>query len=323
MKKTSESRKRIKRLRKVRGENQIAFAKALGVSQATVSSWELGRMLPSPGGYLLLGILASKSGPELDDDAKWFFERADLETVLRASEKILRDRGLPPAEGEIWRVPCIQKGAKGTAELGCLLPMPAESVRNPGSSICLVVDETATSLMFRAGDRMVVDTSDNNAKDLSPFWDQIVLVDTDHMRDGSIGSAVFSFGMSPPGLSMGRLRYKGLKPSGPSTPGLVIGPSSLLFLAILSPFDDFETTWEPGDEGFHVGHWQPNLSKMPDSLEGANAFIVESHRQAPFKIRLEDACRVLGRVIAYFPAQRNTATGEDETANGGMEREHG
>lgn len=64
MKITRQSSNRIKKLRKARSENQVRFAEQLGVSQATVSSWELGRKTPAQPSWLLLGLLASVSGPE-------------------------------------------------------------------------------------------------------------------------------------------------------------------------------------------------------------------------------------------------------------------
>jgi DNA-binding transcriptional regulator YiaG len=296
---------RILKLRNARGEKQGKFAKALGVSQATVSCWESGKEQPSRASCLLLGLFASQAGAALRPERDWFWQRAGdyMNSMAAAGVAILRERNAPPLEGEIFRVPCKRKTAQATEDAGRLLPLPTESVPNPSSTICLIVDETAANLMFHAGDLIVVDTSQNNAKDLCPFWDEIVLLEIDVRSERRVDPH-FTWGMWPAGLSMGWLQYRQLRRSPPRLPLTIRFVQRSSWVAILSPSDDLEAEWDPRDEGTYVGHWEPFPVGTPGSIEELEAFEAEARKQAPSKIRLEDPCRILGRVIGWFPRQR-------------------
>jgi transcriptional regulator with XRE-family HTH domain len=52
----------VKRIRQVKGMTQVGLARKLGVTFATVNSWENGKRLPQP--YLLNGLL--KLGKAID-----------------------------------------------------------------------------------------------------------------------------------------------------------------------------------------------------------------------------------------------------------------
>jgi hypothetical protein len=167
------------------------------------------------------------------------------------------------------------------------------------------VDENTANLTFRVGDLIVLDTSENNAKDLLPFWDQIVLVDVPTDAERNVDPH-FTWGAWPGGLSMGRLRCKRFR-----TPAIPLRAVSGLWfwVATIGPFSDFESTWEPGDAGIYVGHWR--APTVGDSIEEIRASEVEAEKQAPSKVRLEDAVRFLGRVVGWLrPPQRAEKEGK-------------
>lgn len=81
--------KKIRDLRAALGmKRQADLARALGVTQPTVSDWERGIYSPSPEFYLKLGNLAAeRSLPE----AKWFFEQSGLAPAAGRETAALSD----------------------------------------------------------------------------------------------------------------------------------------------------------------------------------------------------------------------------------------
>lgn len=180
MKKHAGIAKRIKRLRKDRVQNQAEFAKSVGATQPMVSAWEKGDAIPSAGAFLRLGSLAGYP------DTTWFWQQAGMEeeALLSAAEKLLKERGTTPGVGETVRVPCevmVRRDEEVAMEQtgkSVILPGDPNLVANPGSTFCLVVKEdTRIDAGISFGDLVVLDTSDNQAKDLRPFWNQTVLID--------------------------------------------------------------------------------------------------------------------------------------------------
>jgi DNA-binding XRE family transcriptional regulator len=296
-KKIPEVAKRIRKLRKALGKGQVQFAKSLGVSQATVSSWELGKKTPSRAWYLQFWALALDPDLTLLPDRDWFWRRVGnyRRRVLAFTQAIWKKSGALSVEDQIIRVRCFRRTAQGNEDTGRLLPLPAESQANAASTICLVVDETAASPMFQSGDLILLDTSDNKAKDLSPFWQKMVLIDISGTRPWSIN-------INPLGLSMGQLRCKVFEYSPYPMPGQFLRP---WWVAVVSPFNDCGNRWRgPIDEGIDIGRWDPFLDEKPSSARETDDLEAEGWKRAASEIRLDEPCHILGRVLGWFRPPR-------------------
>jgi len=289
------SSERISELRGTRGETQVEFAKVLEVTQPMISAWEGGSESPSPGAYMRLGNMASYP------DNLWFWEQAGLDCkgMLSAAEKLLKDRGLAPAAGEVARVLCTRKTNQGEKPLDRFLLLPAESVPNPGSTRCLLIDETAASPWVPAGSFVVLDASQ---QDLASSWGQVVFVDDRELNK----------------VLMGRLVFKHEKPKhwNPEFPPFPC------WIATVGSFGDFETERQQGDtESVRVGEWNPldvasqrttdfqryhNLClefqthRQERTKEDADKLFKKLNEQAPSQVQCDPAYRILGQVIAWF-----------------------
>ena len=60
----------IKKARMVAGMDQKQLAKAMGVSQVSVSAWETGKSLPKPGRLMQLATVLNTSVEKLLEDAE-------------------------------------------------------------------------------------------------------------------------------------------------------------------------------------------------------------------------------------------------------------
>jgi transcriptional regulator with XRE-family HTH domain len=276
MMKIGEVSKRVGGLRKARGETQLEFAKRLEVTQPMVSAWEGGRDIPSFGAYLRLGNLASYP------DNIWFWRQAgmDEQAILSAAEKLLRERGAPATKGEIVRVAPHQQ--TGQARQGADLPLPTQFIPNPGSTTYLRFDAQSAGSGFLPGDIVVLDRSYENAKDLRPFWNQVVLVEFPRRECGGLEKVPITW---PYGLVMGRLRGNEFQDR----------DDELSWSAVLSPFVEPEAPVPlfPNDIG--IGTWDFHLNaREPDDVKK------KARADARAKIRLTEGCRILGRVICWF-----------------------
>jgi transcriptional regulator with XRE-family HTH domain len=295
-KEKTEFSSRIKKLLKERKETQGQLSKHLGVAQRTVSAWVRGEDVPSPQNLYILGQYASGS------DRDWFLLKAEQHdpAVLVAAEEVMKQRRVALSEGEMIRVRYVQKTAEGFEPRPELLPLPSGFVANPAATVCLLIDQNTRTEMFSPGECLILDTSETTAPDLRPFWDEIVLVDIDANHGRKIDPE-FTWGGWPDGLSMGRLRWKELEWPLKLPFKLKAYPLNRWF-ATLGPFDDRDIKWKPNNleyKGFYVGYWRPVPPNRWGSMEEAEAFHAEAARQAPSKIRLEDACRIVGRVIGW------------------------
>jgi transcriptional regulator with XRE-family HTH domain len=287
MEKRSETARQVASLRKTRGETQGQFAKTVGVTQPMVSAWEAGADAPSSGAFQRLGNLAPYP------HNIWFWEQAGMDklSVASAFEQLVKERGATPVD--VIRVPCVRKTAQGLEDTGRLLAFPAKSVLNPSSTVCLVVDQESANFAFPAGDMFLLDISQNNSSDLSPFWREVVLVDivlqfryplTDEARKRISG------------LSMGRLQCKIFWPLSPSSDA----PFCIAAMASLGPLDDFEKAWRYDGDSKLLGQWDFCPGKAPESAVEMQTFQREAFVQGSSKIRLGVSHRILGRVIAWF-----------------------
>jgi DNA-binding XRE family transcriptional regulator len=286
MKKTSKVGKRISRLRIARGETQVEFAKKLEVSQAIVSSWERDKDRPSPESWFALGSLAP------DAERNWFWQRAGdyLKAVLKATKTIRRECRTPLREGEAIRVPYIRKTAQGREDVEGLVPLPTEFLPDPDSTFCLIFDEDATTRILPAEGLIVLDRSENTAEDLSPFWDEIALVQFDTRKErGGIEMAW------PEGLAMGRLRCKAQ-------------PYPDSYMDWIAEFVPLNYHLPSGTRGLNLGYWHYQFSAAQRKALASPFGLVHDERktkrtaeaQARKELRLSPDCRILGRVIGWF-----------------------
>lgn len=288
---------RIESLRRARKMNQTRLAEYLGVSQPAISAWEANERQPSADIFVKLGNLAPYP------DCMWYWKEAgiDQQAMLSGAEKLLKERGALPLEGEIIRIPCVRMTPQGTKALGTLFPFPGELSANPGSTICLIVDENSAGPWLPRGDLLVLDTSQSNAKNLCPFWDQVVLIDAgiQHGKSISVEWTEGRWWGPRNGLCMGRLRYRQLDRRF-EDPFIPLGFHHLVWAASFAPFGDFEMESQAGIKEFDIGHWEHPSSAMPATAEEIAALEVEVRKEAPSQIRLAARYRILGVVIGWF-----------------------
>jgi transcriptional regulator with XRE-family HTH domain len=277
MKKSSESGKQIRELRDELGLKQVEFAERLGVTQATISSWEAGDedRAPSAEAYIHLALLASYP------KSLWFWKQAgiDPEAIVSVADKILKERGAPAKVGEAVRRPRYRMIDRGREEAGPLLILPGEFILNPGSTVCFVLDGKSASFVFAPGDIVVVDASDVEVPDLalSPFFDKIVLME---FNAESLRKNMPHY-HGPEGLFIGKLR---LQSSG-----------TFSWEARLTPLDErFKV------HAVVVGEWGYDFrdDSNPPRYRGQDRDRAE--KLAPGEIRLYPSCRIVGAVIGWF-----------------------
>jgi len=274
------------------------LAYAVSVSPSRISEWRAGGRWPSSDTFWKLGKLAGFP------DCIWFWEQAGMEekTMLSVAVEILKRRGAPPAEGEIIRVGCVRMTAQGIEETGDLFPIAAVSVPNPASIVCLIVDEYAANAMFPVGSRIVLDTSQNGAKDLMPFWERIVLVDV-HLPQQQMGvlESVGLWGGKrwPNALSMGQLQCKR------SVPGIP-GFHYHCYVAVLTALGDVRTEIDAGSEELRLAAWHHPSNHTPGTPEEIAAVEAEARNKALSEMELLDIGtgrdQILGIVKGWYPA---------------------
>lgn len=292
MKKIREIGERVRDLRKARRETQTEFAKALGVTQPMVSGWESGKgEEPSTGAYLRLGNLAAYP------DNLWFWEQAGIErqAMLSAVEKVVQERLAIPPSGSFVQVPCVRKSTKGIEPAGRSVSVPREFVANPASTVCLIVDEKTATATVPCGDLIVLDTSQNDAKDLSSLWDNLVLIDTD-LSDERATFLQTIVGPLPGGLYLGRLECRPYYLSAPGS-GAQWG---LSWEAIVGAEGDSQEPWRRGGKGLRIGYISGgSIWKKPEEI-GA---LLKTDRERGLKsVRIDEFFHILGRVLAQFHA---------------------
>jgi transcriptional regulator with XRE-family HTH domain len=277
MKITRAISKQISKLRKVRGETQGEFAKALSVTQPMVSAWEAVKgEAPSSGAYLRLGNLATY--PE----NIWFWERAGIErqAMLSAFEMDLQERGTPPLIGEVIRIPRLSETLKGRESAGPAVPLPAEFIPNPGATICLMVAEASATVVDMPRGMFLLDTSIEGVRDLSQLWGRVVMV-----RHGGHGEGIEGW---PEGLYVGRLTLE-------RALGVSDGKDIFFYgnLAML---------------GREVGHYNLPLGRCvaPGAMTGYGdredwaRRIKEAEKLARAEMHLNKGIRILGKVIGHL-----------------------
>lgn len=310
-KKYAEEGDKIWRLRNsVLGASQSKFAGMAHVAQSRIPAWESGAERPTKEAFLRLGLLA-RSEPTLRD---WFWEQAGdmLELAEVVGEQSLRKRGeiLP-----VFNVPCVRRVGRDNERTGETWPVNAGLVTSPGSTCCLLIGEETYSRGLRPGDAVVIDASSVHDSGISPFLDQIVLVDIDASKPRQLDPDRELIDW-PDGLHIGRLRIKlhwQRPPVDVPVPGqraflrteTTTVSGSPLWLAALAAPGDLDQDWDPHGSSIYLGVWTPD--SWPGSLDAASwqSWIDQCSEKAPGAIQLEEACSILGRVIEWAPSGGN------------------
>ena len=285
------------RIERLRGTlKQHEFAAKIPVSPSRISEWESGKRPPVAEGFYRLGSLADNP-----DDAIWFWRQAGLDddALLVAARKIAGDRakeGEPLLEKrEVVLVARFRETLKGREEAGPPVPLPAEFIPNPGSTICVVVSQIDFGMAFAPRGLFVVDESVKDADALSALWERVVLLD--------YPSAI---GLYPGGLYVGRLHMG----SHGARPGSGV-PLDTRYLAWHGWLRSLETPAQY--QSIHFGEWrhplfekynvrQPNENwrpreVLPSEIEEFKAACSEAEQRAPKEFRLPEGIRILGKVI--------------------------
>jgi transcriptional regulator with XRE-family HTH domain len=289
---------RIKRIRNALGMDQEPFGKRLGFGQGTVSAWERDDKdrAPSAEAYFRLATIATR--PE---DRVFFLRQAGLSQgiILSAAERILAESIAPPIKGEIFRVPIVRRSPRGNEETGEFYPISAAQVEHPSSTVCLLVDEASATALVPSGTLIVLDTLDSDSADLRPFWRRIILLDIDAEHSHGRTSQIIWGSAWHHGLSIGRLRYEKAE-----DPALFIKPRHfLVWHAVFAVLTDSETLQRIKRTEMIVGEWH---AEHPSAwceapTEEIAKLEKELGQEAPAQIRLEQRCRIVGRVIGWFP----------------------
>jgi SOS-response transcriptional repressor LexA len=191
---SSEWVAKILQLRKHLGLNQSEFASRLNYSAMALSRWESGLHEPTAEAYLRMGNLAEQSA------SNWFWTRAglkssDLSRMFPEGSGVLRREDFPDFEIVVARsggkrpaaktkpklvaIPLLAvhagtHGAKGDqvvdldqAEVSEMIAAPAQWCPNPATTSCLRVRGASMSPTIYDGDIVVVDSTQNEAKDLN------------------------------------------------------------------------------------------------------------------------------------------------------------
>jgi transcriptional regulator with XRE-family HTH domain len=277
MKKSSESGKQIRELRDGLGLKQLEFAERLGVTQATISSWEAGDedRAPSAEAYFRLAGLASYP------KNLWFLKQAGIEAqaILSLADKILEERSAPPKPGEVVRIERFRVTPEGREETGQLVALPGEFIPNRDSTKCFILDGKSASFVFADGDIVVVDASDVESRDLAltSFFDKIVLMEFNAERL----HREMPYYRSPEGLFIGKL---GLQKSG-----------TFSWEARLAPLDErFKV------HAVVVGEWRYDYRDDSNPPRYRGQDLDRAEKLVPEEIRLYPACRIVGAVVGWF-----------------------
>ena len=306
---------RIKALRQ--RMTQAEFAKSFGVTQSMISAWEAGRDTPSAEIWIKLGEIAGYP------DCYWFYERAglDRQKLLTATEQTLKeqikDADSPLLEGRIVLVPRVRRLPQGLEPAGLPVPMAPEAVPNLLSTYCLVLD----------GIEAVVDTADGGTEDLLPFLGQSVLVEfvpesaRNYYRGWPTTRGVYA-GV----LYIGNQEYtlegslwQVMFLSQNTVVSLPIPVGSWLDTRVRldpnpspivrsTPPQDIEKFLIPKSDTLRQKEEEEKTKRRLSSPEHAErwAAVRESNRlaieEAARNVRLAPGCKILGRVIAWFPS---------------------
>jgi transcriptional regulator with XRE-family HTH domain len=268
MPKETEAIQRVKALRAMLGKTQGEFAKKVGVAQGVVSAWERSEYEPSPESYVKLAQLARY--PE----SLWFLERAGLsmETMVNIANRVLEERISKAVPDEIIHVPSIT-----ASEPSLILP-----TKFVGSSLALKylkIEPDLAGPILMAGDIVVIDTSNT---DLQSLFGKVVLARFAPRASRLTASWTDSW---PEGLNVGQIA---LTEYGPDKFGLT-------YVIHFLPMTEGESQWL----GFYQYRLAPSELAFAGTPKNMAQARKEAARLAPEKIRINEGCEIVGRMILW------------------------
>jgi len=172
MKKNSEFISRLRGMIAELGSN-AELARASGVSDSRIPEWMAGSRLPSPETLIKLGRIALERGMA-DPFFFWALAGMDTRTLRLMAEGVLETRY--KIGGEAIAVPRFRETKQGREEAGPPVPLPAEFIPNPPSTICLVLDEKSDAVIEHPRGLLIVDTSSQSAEDVQSLWNRVVVL---------------------------------------------------------------------------------------------------------------------------------------------------
>lgn len=305
--KTETAGERIRRIRKDGQQDQRSFGARVGAAQGTVSAWERDDKdrAPSADMYFRLATLATK--PE---DQVFFLQRAGLsrEVIISAANKLLREQIVRPEAGERVYIPRVEKTSDGLREVGTPLMMPVELVPNPQSTHCFGIRFTPTTFDQWA----IVDTADNEAEGLGPFWGLPVLVEFAPKDE---------FGpLWPEGLEIGMLFLEEGEPTPEGTPWFARFLQSYVSRILIGASIRVGMWTERGPKGgvarlsyplvdpkHLLGNRFPGMgaehtARLKLEWEATRGLTEERYGRAGREMRLVPGCKIIGRVITWWHA---------------------
>ena len=287
------------RIKRLRGDKTLAeFADLIGVGKTTVSEWEMGNNNPEGESWAAMANLAPY--PE----NIWFWRQAgvDIQAVLSATEKLLKEQGAP--EADFVDIPYLGESFEESRDAGRLHSFPKWHVSGIASARYWVADKNAATLTIFPSEIVLLDISHSSATDWSPFVGQVVFgkIHTSrgviHMQGAHKGKADHN----PDTWFVGRIRCEIVRDK------LAIErrlrPQILMWHLLLDVFGDSDTDVE-GLKGEII--LDRSVRPFPESLDypkGLEEFEAKNRKLVASKMRIAPIHRVLGLVKGWFPRER-------------------
>jgi DNA-binding XRE family transcriptional regulator len=337
VKKKSEISQEIEKLRKSLGMNQAQFAAGIDASQAAVSLWETGEGEPSGETCLKLGNLA----PFPLQLWFWEQAGLDMQKLSEAATELAKTamKDLIAPDVKFFAIKPHPEAVEGDRPE---LILPASVIPNPPSTSFLVIDQKFAGSGFTPGDIVVVESSRGDVADLVTFESRILLVQfgprsetgnpywpegfflgrfriRGHGEDplvyvASIGPANdldprWSFYSQEGKYLLGSWRHPGIsKEPAQGSPREQISAEIGKIDARLREIaeegyklastryqteEEVELEKAAADAGNRLRHEEERERKAAEE---------DAKEQGPHSVRLKPGCRILGWVIAWFPA---------------------
>jgi hypothetical protein len=149
------------------------LADSLGVSDSRIPEWIAGKRLPPADAMIALGRLALEHALP-DPFFFWAQAGVDAQVLQSMADKVLEERYR--FAGETIPVLRFRDTKKGREDAGAPVPLPAEFVPNPRTTICLSVDEMSSGVVDAPGGLYILDISIAGTTDVRSLHRQVVLV---------------------------------------------------------------------------------------------------------------------------------------------------
>jgi hypothetical protein len=271
----------------------VQLAAAIGVSESRIYEYMAGKRQPTPEGWLALGKLALEY-KLADPFFFWALAGVDTETLRLMADRVQERRY--EFTGPTVPIPRFRETVQGREEAGPPIPLPAEFIPNPNSTVCLVVDYKATAVVDSPRAVFILDESEADAENLLLFWDQVIFIRHKPKNEEGL--------QAPPGIYMGRIKLLLLNTptarmtfSGMVRLTLVFGqsaPSPLRLAYFEYPF--------PADLAADLAGIDLDLDELAHDPRVSTA-CGEARQRARSEVRLDPDWHILGRVLGRLKVE--------------------